>query len=117
MITATTGEGCYDQGRFTIRPPLFRGTNFSYWQNLLQIFIKTEDHELQNIVTRGPYAPMTTIDGKSQSKTKEQYTQEDFVKLFKNFKAMNILYCGPDANEYNSICSYETTKQIWDKLV
>jgi len=30
---------------------------------------------------------------------------------------MNILYCGPDANEYNRICSYETTKQIWDKLV
>jgi len=30
---------------------------------------------------------------------------------------MNILYCVLDANEYNRICSCETAKQIWDKLV
>jgi len=68
-------------------------------------------------VTKGPYAPMTTIDGKSQLKTEEQYTQDDFAKLSKNFKAMNILYCGLNANEYNRTCSCETTNQIWDKLV
>jgi len=62
---AITGEGYYDQGRSTIRPPLFRGTNFSYWKNLMQIFVKTKDYELWNIVTEGPYVPMTTIDGKS----------------------------------------------------
>ena len=41
---ATKGEGRYDQGRSTIRRPLFRGTNFSYWKNLMQIFIKTKDY-------------------------------------------------------------------------
>jgi len=51
---------------------------------------------------------MTTNDGKSQPKIEEQYTQEDCAKLSKNFKAMNILYCGLDANEYNRICSCET---------
>jgi len=29
-IMAASGEGYYDQGRSTARPPLFRGTNFSY---------------------------------------------------------------------------------------
>ena len=57
----------------------------------MQIFIKTEDYKLWNIVTKGPYLSVTIIDWKSQLKTKEQYTQEDFAKLYKNFKAMNIL--------------------------
>ena len=75
----------------------------------MQIFIKTENYELWNIVTKEPYVLEAIIDGKSQPKTEEQYTQEDFAKLSKNFKAMNILYHGLDVNEYNCICSCETT--------
>ena len=58
------------------------------------IFIKTESYELWNIVTNGPYVSMTAVDEKSQSKTEEQYTQEDFAQLSKNFIAMNSLFCG-----------------------
>jgi len=114
---AASGEDYYDQGRSTTRPPLFRGTNFSYWKNLMQMFIKTEDYELWNIVTKGPYISQTTVDGKTVTKTEDQYTHEDFAKLSKNYKAMNILYCGLDANEYNRICACESAKMIWDKLV
>ena len=96
---ATTGEGYYNQGRSTTRPPLFRGTNFSYWKNLMQMFIKIEDYELWNMVTKGPYVPMTTIDGKVVKKTEDQYTQEDFARLSENCKAKHILYCGLHANE------------------
>jgi len=41
----------------------------------MQIFIKTEDYELWNIVTKEPYVLEAIIDGKSQPKTEEQYTQ------------------------------------------
>jgi len=69
--------------RSTIRPPLFRSTNFSYWKFLTEIFIKTEDYELWNIVTKGSCVPMTTIDEKIEEKAKDQRTQADFVKLQK----------------------------------
>jgi len=78
---AASGEGYYDQARSTTRPPLLKGINFSYWQNLMQMFIKIEDYELWNIITKGPYVPMTTIDGTTVKKTEEQYTQEDFTRL------------------------------------
>ena len=68
---AASEEGYYDQGRSTVRPPLFRGTNFSYWKILMQMFIKTEDYELWNIVTKGPYVPQIAIDGKSVTKIEE----------------------------------------------
>jgi len=83
----------------------------------MQMFIKTEDYELWNIVTKEPYIPMTTIDGKALKKTKEKYTQEDYARLSKNYKAMHILYCSLDANEYSRICACELAKEIWDKLV
>jgi len=53
---------------------------------------------------------MTTVDGKMVKKNEEQYTQEDFARLSKNYKVMHILYCGLDANEYNCICACESTK-------
>jgi len=65
---AASGEGYYDQGRSTTRPPLFKGTNFSYWKILMQMFIKIEDYELWNIITEGSYVPMTTIDRNGQEK-------------------------------------------------
>jgi len=40
----------------------------------MQMFIKTEDYELWNIVTKGPYIPKTTVDGKLIKKTEDQYT-------------------------------------------
>jgi len=69
------------------------------------MFIKTEDYELWNIITKGLYVPTTTIGGKGVKKTEDQYTQEDIEKLSKNCKAMHILYCGLDAKEYNCICT------------
>jgi len=81
------------------------------------MFIKTEDYELWNTIIKGPYVPMTIVDGKTVKKAEEQYTQEDFARLSKNCKVMHILYCGLDANEYNCICACESAKEIWDKLV
>jgi len=78
----------------------------------MQMFIKTEDYELRNIITKGPYVPVTTVDGKTVKKTEEQYTQEDFARLSRNCKAMHILYSGLDVNEYNRICACESAKEI-----
>jgi len=38
------------------------------------MFIKAEDYELWNIVTKGPFVPMTTVEGKSDKKNEDQCT-------------------------------------------
>jgi len=83
----------------------------------MQIFIKTEDYELWNIIVKGPYVSMTTVDTKIVKKTEEQYTEEDFDRLSKNCETMHILYRSLDANECNRICPCKSVKEIWDKLV
>jgi len=72
----------------------------------------TEDYKLCNILTKGPYVPMTTTDGKVVKNTEEQYTQEENTRLSKNCKTVHILYCGLDANEYNHFCACESAKEI-----
>jgi len=51
---------------------------------------------------------MTTVDEKMVKKTKEQFTQEDFVRFSKNCKSMHILYYGLDADECYRICACES---------
>ena len=107
------------EGRSTVRPPLFKGTNFSYWKNAMQIFIESTDMELWEIVNNGPYTvPKVKNDkGEMIDKPKDQYTSADWEKLTKNSRAKYILYCGLDANEYNRISACDTAKQIWNKLI
>ena len=117
-IMAFTGD-VNIEGRSTVRPPLFKGTNFSYWKNAMQIFIESTDMELWEIVNNGPYTvPKIKNDkGEDIDKPKDQYTSTDWEKLTKNSRAKHILYCGLDANEYNRISACETAKQIWNKLI
>ena len=107
------------EGRSTVRPPLFKGTNFSYWKNAMQIFIESTDMELWEIVNNGPYTvPKVKNDkGEMIDKPKDQYTSADWEKLTKNSRAKHILSCGLDANEYNRISACDTAKQIWNKLI
>ena len=79
----------------------------------MQIFIKTEGYELWNIVTKGPCIPTIAIDKKVVEKFNDQDTQEDFVELSKNNRAMDLLYCDLNANQCNYICACGRAKEIW----
>jgi len=38
---------------------------------------QAKDYELWNIIIKGPYVQITTVDGKVVKKTEDRYTQED----------------------------------------
>ena len=83
-------EGCS-----TVRPPLFKGTNFGYWKNAMQIFIESTDMELWKIVNNRPYiVPRIKNDkGEEIDKPKYQYTCTNWERLTKSSRAKHILYC------------------------
>ena len=73
--------------------PFFKGTNFSYWKNAMQIFIESTDIEIYEIVINGTYAaPKIKNDkGEEVNQPKDQYTSVDRDKLTKNSRAKHIL--------------------------
>ena len=56
-------------------------------------------------------------DDKDVLKNKKKMNQDDLNKVAKNYRAMNLLYCGlhPDEFEIISLCT--SAKKLWEKLV
>jgi len=69
---------------------------------------------LWEIVNNRPYdIPNIKNDkGEEIDKPKNQDTSSNWEILTKNLKVKYILYCGLDANEYNQVSAYDTTKHI-----
>ena len=72
-------------GQSTIQAHLFKGTNFFYWKNVMQVFIEFTNMELEAIVNNRPYLiPKITNDKKERvDRPKEQYTNATWDKLTK----------------------------------
>ncbi|VFQ73420.1 unnamed protein product [Cuscuta campestris] len=59
---------------------------------------------------------MKQVDGVYLPKTEEEFDENDFKKMELNAKAINIIYCGINADDYRKISRCETAKQMWEKL-
>ncbi|VFQ69616.1 unnamed protein product [Cuscuta campestris] len=105
-----------NEGQSTTRPPLFDGTNYSYWKERMRIFIQSNDYKLWLIVKNGCGVPMKKVGEVNVPKTEEEFTDEDCKKMELNAKAINMIYCGVNADDYRKISRCETAKQMWEKL-
>ncbi|VFQ65633.1 unnamed protein product, partial [Cuscuta campestris] len=60
--------------------------------------------------------PMKKVGEVNVPKTEEEFTDEDCKKMELNAKAINMIYCGVNADDYRKISRCETAKQMWEKL-
>ncbi|VFQ65936.1 unnamed protein product [Cuscuta campestris] len=104
------------EGQSTTRPPFFDGTNYSYWKERMRIFIQSNDYKLWLIVKNGCGVLMKKVGEVNVPKTEEEFTDEDCKKMELNAKAINMIYCGVNADDYRKISRCETAKQMWEKL-
>ena len=82
----------------------------------MYIFIQVLDCGLWSIIISGSHTPTITIDGNIVSKIEKDWDDNDKKMAQLNIKAMNVLYCSLDANEFNQIFTYISVKKIWDRL-
>ena len=50
-----TNKGFMVEGHSMSRPPFFDGTDYSYWKNRMQVFLRAQDYKLWKIVSKGAY--------------------------------------------------------------
>ena len=62
------------------------------------------------------YTPIIIIEGNIISKPEREWDENDKKLAQLNTKAMNVLYCSLDANEFNQISTYISAKEIGDRL-
>ena len=78
---ASAGNGDLAQGRSISRPPLFKGSNFAFWKNYMQIFIRDQDMELWDIIKKGPYVPMTT-----------NHNHQNSYSIYQEHSSINLMH-------------------------
>ena len=54
--------------------------------------------------------------GKFIPKTSSEFTEEDEKEVYKDKKAMNILFNGLDKNMFDNVINCTTSKEVWDTL-
>ncbi|XP_028104469.1 uncharacterized protein LOC114303530 [Camellia sinensis] len=79
--------------------------------------MQSTDYEVWKIICDGAKIPTKTIDYRKIPKLESEWTCAGYKDTQANAKAVNMLYCALDAIVFNRICTCETTKDIWEKLV
>ena len=107
MATNTGISSSFVEGQSTARPPLFNGSNYAYWACRMKIYLQSISLETWNM-TQTEYTEPTTDFA--------QWTTVQREVAQNNSKAMNILFCSLDRNEFNRVSVCKTAYEIWKTL-
>ena len=78
----------------------------------MRIYIQSVDYELWRIIIKGPKTSIKKVEEVNIPKPKSEWNEDDLKMQHSNAKAMNILYCALDLNEFNRIFTCESVKEI-----
>ncbi|VFQ97986.1 unnamed protein product [Cuscuta campestris] len=104
------------EGQSTSRPPLFDGTNYTYWKERMRIYIRSTNFQLWLVIKNGEETPMMKVGEKLVPKTEDEFDAEDIQKVENYAKAINMLYYAVNPDDYRKISCCTTAKEMWDKL-
>jgi hypothetical protein len=93
------------EGTSTNKPPLFDGTNFSFWKVRMRTCIMALGVDVWDVVETG-YTKPVVLDSK-----------DDKIEFSFNAKGMNAILNGLVEAEFVKVMHLETTKAMWDKLI
>ena len=76
-------------------------------------YLESLDLEVWKTILFGYTFPTKDVDGGKIRKTLDEYNEEESRKFQLNSRAIYILVCAMDRNEYNRISQCKTAKEIW----
>ena len=103
-------------GQATNRPPLFFSNNYNYCKTRMRIYIQANDFACQNIIENGLTTLTKEVKEKEVIKSQKEWTSSEIKDVQNNAKAIHMLYCALDINEFNRVSGCEAAKEILDKL-
>ncbi|VFQ61130.1 unnamed protein product, partial [Cuscuta campestris] len=92
------------------------GTNYTYWKERMRIYIRSTNFQLWLVIKNGEETPMKKVDEKLVPKTEDEFDAEDIKKVENYAKAINMMYCAINPDDYRKISCCTTAKEMWDKL-
>ena len=78
----------------------------------MRVYFQAIDFDLWHVVTNDPHIPTIVVNGIQTPKPIQEYNEDDRKLASMNAKAMNILYCALERNEFNRISTYINAHDI-----
>ena len=104
---ANMSYNTFQEGQSTPRPQFFTSYNYVHWATRMKVFMESNGLDIW-LATQIQYESPTT-----ESNT---WTDAQKTAASNNAKAMNVLYCSLDENEFSRITMCKTTYDIWKML-
>ncbi|VFR03204.1 unnamed protein product [Cuscuta campestris] len=82
----------------------------------MRIYIRSSNFQLWLVIKNGEEIPMKKVGETTVPKTKNEFDAEDIKKIENYAKAINMLYCAVNPDDYRKISCCTTAKEMWDKL-
>jgi hypothetical protein len=89
----------------TSKPPLFDGTNFSFWKVRMRTYLMALGVDVWDVVETGYIKPVVLA------------SKDDKLEFIFNAKGMNAILNGLAEAEFVKLMHLQTTKEMWDKLI
>ena len=80
------------------------------------IYLSSVDYDVWDIIEAGYKSPTITVGDTEIPKPKDRWDANDKRLKTTNAKAMNVLICALDKNEFNRISHCKTAQEIWHTL-
>jgi hypothetical protein len=94
-----------NEGTSTNKPPLFDGTNFSFWKVRMRTYIMALGVDVWDVVETGYTKPVVLA------------SKDDKLEFSFNAKAMNAILSGLAEAEFVKVMQLDSAKEMWDKLI
>jgi len=104
------------EGQSTTRPPLFDGSNYSYWKDRMKIYLKSTEFKMWLVIENGEEPFTKIVDGKEVEKYEREYNEEEIKRAQLYARAINTIHCAVSPDVYNKLSRCKTAKEMWDKL-
>ena len=70
----------------------------------MELFIQFTDLDVWDVILDGPKIPSIMMDGKMIPKHRHEWDERDRQNIQLNARAIYMLQCAIDRNEYNRVC-------------
>jgi hypothetical protein len=93
------------EGTSTCKPPLFDGTDFSFWKVRMRTYLMALGSDVWDVVETGYTKPVVLA------------SKDDTLESIFNSKGMNAILNGLAEADFVKVMHLETAKAMWDKLI
>ena len=106
------------EGSSANRPPLFEGKAFAYWKTRMELFLKSQDVFMWDIIENGDYHPTKAAeDGGVETKPPTEMTPDERHRYLLNSKAKLYLTCALSKTQFDKVSECDTAKEMWNILI